>query len=293
MLVAKRDPYELGAHDRPVPHAGAASTGSRFTRTLNMLQLLGALVAVPVGIGSAYSMYQANFSPEATCKSLRVSIVRMLDKNVDAGTRHMLVRRDVEAFENSCGTVDPDATKAFKALLAAEKATAPATTASVPRAEPQPQAVVRKAEPAAAVKPKPPAARAAAVVTEAPPVLHDAPVSDAAWLAAVRGALVNHERAPARAASAALVAPAAPPRLLGELRTPAAQPPVPLAAPALPPATPVAIAPAPQVDPDHPVPPAAIPEVASEPDAHPRSRFSKLVEDIPFVGKTIADRVSR
>lgn len=136
MLVAKRDPFELGAHDRPVPHAGAAPTVSRFTRTLNVLQLLGALIAVPVGIGSAYSMYQANFSAEATCKSLRVNIVRMLDKNADAGTRHMLVRRDVETFENTCGTVDPDATKAFKALLTANRPATPAVTATARRAEP-------------------------------------------------------------------------------------------------------------------------------------------------------------
>ena len=294
MLVAKRDPFEFGAHDRPVPHAGAAPASSRFTRTLNVLQLLGALVAVPVGIGSAYSMYQANFSPEATCKSLRVSIVRMLDKNVDAGTRHMLVRRDVETFENTCGTVDPDATKAFKALLAAEKATAPATTASVPRAEPQPPAVVRKAEPAPAVKPKPPAARAAAVVTEAPPVPHEASVSDAAWLAAVRGALVSQERASASTAvpAAAAPTPLVAPHLLGQWRTAPELPAPPQAAPALPPPAAVAIAPEPQVDPDRPVPPAAIPEMASAPKED-RSRLNELVAQIPFVGKSIADRVAR
>lgn len=293
MLVAKRDPFHPDAHDASSsygtgagPHMGSTS---RFARTITVLQMVGTLLAIPVGIGSAYSMYQANFSAEATCKSLRGNIVRMLDKNVDAGTRHMLVRRDLEAFENTCGTVDPDATAAFKALLAAEKVTAPATTASVPRTEPQPQEVVRKAEPAPAVKPKQPATRAATVATEAP---RDRAASDAAWLAAVRGALVNHEL---RSASAATpTAPAAPPRMLGELHTPPAQPATtPLAAPTLPP--PAAIAPvaAPQVDPDHPVPPAVIPEAASEPDAHPRSRFGELVAEIPFVGKTIADHVSR
>jgi hypothetical protein len=295
MLVAKRDPFELKAHDRPVPHAGAAPTSSRFTRTLNMLQMLGALIAVPVGIGSAYSMYQANFSAEATCKSLRVNIVRMLDKNVDAGTRHMLVKRDVEAFENTCGTVDPDATAAFKALLTAEKATAPTTTASVPRVEPQAQAVARKAEPVPAVKPKQPAARAPAVVTEAPPVQHDTLVSDAAWLAAVRSALVNHERdrvPAATAATAAPTSPAAPPRMLGELHT---QPTVSnaLAAPALPLAASVAALPTPQLDPDHPVPPAEIPEAAPLDAARTPSRFGALVAQIPFVGQSLADRVSR
>ncbi len=287
MLVAKRDPFELGAHDRPVPQAGAAPTGSRFTRTLNVLQLLGALIAVPVGIGSAYSMYQANFSAEATCKSLRVNIVRMLDKNVDAGTRHMLVKRDVETFENTCGTVDPDATKAFKALLTANKPATPAVTATA-----------RRAEPRLAIATKQPAAITTAPAAETEPAIRDA-ASDAAWLAAVRSALVNHERGPARAASAAPVAPpspAVPSRMLGELRTSTALPPAPLAplaAPALPPATAVAIAPAPQVDPDHPVPPAEIPAAAPQDAARTPSRFGELVAQIPFVGKSLADRVSR
>ena len=284
MLVAKRDPFELGAHDCPVPQAGAAPTGSRFTRTLNVLQLLGALSAVPVGIGSAYSMYQANFSAEATCKSLRVNIVRMLDKNVDAGTRHMLVKRDVETFENTCGTVDPDATQAFKALLTANRPATPAVTATARRAEPRP-----------AIATKQPAAITTAPAAETEPVKRDA-ASDAAWLAAVRSALVNHERGPARTASAAPVAPpspAVPSRMLGELRTSTALPLAPLAAPALPPATAVAIAPAPQVDPDHPVPPAEIPAAAPQDAARAHSRFGELVAQIPFVGKTLADRVSR
>lgn len=293
MLVAKRDPFELAAHDRPAPHAGAAPTTSRFTRTLNVLQMLGALVAVPVGIGSAYSMYQSNFSVEATCKSLRVNIVRMLDKNVDAGTRHMLVRRDVEAFEQTCGTVDPDATAAFKALLAADKV-APVTTASMPPAEPQPQTVIHKSDTAPAIKPKPPAARAP--VASPAPVQHDAAVSDAAWVAAVRNALLTHEReaAPGAApASTASVVPADPPRNLGELRTQPALPAPPLAAPALPPPASIATVTAPQVDSDHPVPPAAVPEAAPQDAAKAHSRIGELIGEIPFVGKTLADRVAR
>ena len=121
MLVARRDPFHSAAHERSfsgpgaVPHAGGAAP--RLARAVSALQIVGALLAIPVGIGSAYSMYRANFSLEATCQSLRGNIVAMLDKSVDAGTRHILVRRDVEAFQQSCGTVDPDATAAFKALL--------------------------------------------------------------------------------------------------------------------------------------------------------------------------------
>ena len=86
-----------------------------------MLQVVGSLLAIPVGLASGYSIYRANFSVETTCQSLRANIVSMIDKSVDAGTRRMLVRRDVETFEQTCGTVDPDATAAFKALLAADK----------------------------------------------------------------------------------------------------------------------------------------------------------------------------
>ena len=284
MLVAKRDPFELGAPDRPVPHAGPTPAGSRFTRALNMLQLLGALIAVPVGIGSAYSMYQANFSAEATCKSLRVNIVRMLDKNVDAGTRHMLVRRDVETFENTCGTVDPDATAAFKALLAADKV-APVASAAIAPAQSQWQTVVRKTEPMLKVKPQ------AAHVDANAPVQREASLSDAAWVAAVQTALAKRDRDHAPAASAAGAAPAAlAPRPLDILPVTPAQPEPQMTAPALPP--PAAIAPVatPQVDSDHPVPPAAIPDAMP---ARAPSRLGALVEQIPFVGQSLADRVSR
>jgi hypothetical protein len=275
MLVAKRDAFEFGAPDRLVPQPGPAS--SRFTRALNVLQLLGALIALPVGIGSAYSMYQANFSAEASCKALRVSIIRMIDKNVDAATRHMLVRRDVETFESTCGTVDPDATAAFRVLLAAEKA-APATSAATPPVEPQAQTVVRKTEPL--LKSKPPAARVVAPV----PVQNEASLSDTAWVAAVQNALASRDKSQAVPTATALA-----PRPLGILPASPAQPEPQMAAPTLPP--PAVIAPiAPPVDPDRPVPPAAIPEAQPAP-AH--SGLGRLVEHIPFVGKSLADRVSR
>src|SRR4029077_18641799 len=150
----------------------------------------------PVGIASAYSFHRANFSPETTCQSLRSNIVAMLDRSVDAATRRVLVRRDVEAFEKTCGTVDPDASTAFKALLAVDKTAAPAAAApSVPkvqRSETVTKEPVRKAEP----RPQTPAAKqpvtaAAPVVAE--PVRRDPAISDTQWLDAVREALVTHK----------------------------------------------------------------------------------------------------
>ena len=112
------------------------------------IAVIGSLLAIPVGLGSAYSIYRANFSVETTCQSLRADIISMIDKRVDAGTRRILARRDVEKFEQSCGAIDPDATAAFKTLLANDK---PATAAAAPVAAPVPAApakdVARKVEP--------------------------------------------------------------------------------------------------------------------------------------------------
>ena len=120
MLVARREPpFHADPHNPgPVdPGVYAAAKASKLTRFVTAIQLVGSLLAVPIGIASAYSFYRANFSPDTTCQNLRSGIIAMLDKSVDAATRRILVRRDVEAFEKTCGTVDPDATAAFKTLL--------------------------------------------------------------------------------------------------------------------------------------------------------------------------------
>ena len=332
MLVAKREPFELGAHDRPVPHAASASTSSRFSRMLNVLQMLGALIAVPAGLGSAYTMYKTNFSPEASCQTLRANIVAMLDRSVDAATRRILVRRDVESFERTCGTVDPEATAAFKVLLAAKTGpaeswapappqpvvrkieTAPpakAESAAVTKVETKVEANAEKAdsapiaklEPAATVKAEPAPAKAKPVpartsVAVATPSQSEAPVSDAAWVAAVRSALVTPERSTASAPAPAPVSALPPPRALAELpppqTLPSAQvlPSAPVAAPTLPPPAAIATVGAP-ANLDHPVPPGAIPEALPQDEPKKRSRVGEWVGEIPFFGKSLADHVTR
>jgi hypothetical protein len=178
------------------------------------MQLIGSLLAVPVGIASAYSFYRANFAPETTCQNLRSGIIALLDKSVDASTQRMLVRRDVQEFEKSCAAVDPDATAAFKSLLAAEKSAA--APAAGPAAAPAPAApkvqrtetappkeAVRKPEPRPQVTAKPPAANPApspTPVATAPVVSdqakRDPAVSDSQWLDAVRQALVTRKLEP-------------------------------------------------------------------------------------------------
>ncbi len=161
MLVARRDPFHSDAHDAAYAQgAGVRSAAPKLARTVNMLQVVGSLLAIPVGLASGYSIYRANFSVDTTCQALRANIVSMIDKSVDASTRRMLVRRDVEKFEQSCGAIDPDATAAFKELLAADKAPVPAAAMAAPapqRAEAQPKPAVRKIETRPQVAAKAPA----------------------------------------------------------------------------------------------------------------------------------------
>lgn len=305
MLVAKRDPFHGGAQDTysndggaGTPHAtpGAAP---RLARAMSAIQIVGTLLAIPVGLGSAYSMYRTNFSVETTCQSLRANIVVMLDKRVDAGARHMLVRRDVEAFERSCGTVDPDATAAFKELLAAEQKPVAVVTAPARPVDKPVEAIAPRAGSRPAVAAKQPVQAASAAKTEAERVQREAQSSDAAWLAAVRQALVTHAARPAapQEVAAAPVAKFIPPvvqgpareaQSLGELPARAA----PLASPttvaALPAATWTATAAVAPVEAGHPVPPGSIPVVTSvvkEPAA--RSRLGDLVAQIPLLGPMI------
>lgn len=317
MLVANRDPFHAGAADIP----SAPGAVPRLARAMSMLQIAGTLLAIPVGLGSAYSMYRANFSVDTTCQSLRANIISIIDKKIDVRTRHMLVRRDVETFEKTCGGFDPDAEAAFKTLLATDKM--PASAAVAPRAGAPAKTVAHKVEPRPAVTAKQPATNAASVAAEADPVRTEAAVPDDKWLNAVRNALVTSEPAPAVADTAAVpvsvktteappVARPAPPEthaakplevhaakpteIEAVNKTPAPAviltPAAPVFAPVLPPATSVAAAPAPQAEPDHPVPPASIPEVTSSaadntaPAEH-SSRFG-WVSHIPLLGAALA-----
>jgi len=286
MLVARRDPpLHSGAYDGARPHGHSASHPSRL---VSVLQLVGSLLAIPVGLASAYSIYHTNFTAESRCESLRGNIVSMLDKSADASTLRMLVRRDVATFENKCGAVDPDAVKAFKTLLTAKQAppAAPPQQAArepVHQAEPVKQVALPKAAPA------PVAAEAKPV--EAKPVYRDAVASDANWIASVREALVH---APAAHEDDAVEAPVAAPA------PPAVQPPTPRvvheappislaapAAPALP--APVAVAAAPAPATDHPVPPGSIPDAV--PAAKPAEAASghSWLSKIPLLNRVVGN----
>ena len=315
MLVARRDPPlhsgaadDLRVYGHPVRHT------SRF---MTAVQVVGTLVGIPVGLASVYSIYHSNFTVEARCETLRGSIISMLDKSTDASTLRMLVRRDVVTFETNCGAVDPDAVKAFKALLTA-KAAPPAAFAEPPKQivhEPV-RKPVEMAKPAAPAKAAPPAPVVEAKPAEAKPadtkpVRRDAESSDANWINSVREALTH---APAEQEQAA-TAPAMPPQTVETKVQPAAAPvvvqPMPApppaqarvmpeappapplslaapAAPALPEPVPVAAVPAPAAD--HPVPPGAIPDAQTVPakPAEPNSSHSWLAK-IPLVNRVVGD----
>jgi hypothetical protein len=306
MLVARRDPFHAGAHDALLSQRPELTKGGvpRVARAVTMLQIIGSLLAIPVGLVSAYSIYRANFSVETTCEGLRANIISMIAKNVDAGTLRMLVRRDVERFAQTCGTVDPDAKAAFKALLAADRPATPVAAAIARSPEAPPKEAAHQTEPLPGEATKQPAAKANPVVT-ASPERGDAAVSDGLWLDAVRQALQTHRAAPPTADAAnAPVAPApaaAPvPRSAQQeaalpVPAPAVAAPEPLTtAPALPPASTVATPAMPPVDDDHPLPPASIPESVPPPNAdvakpgpQGHSRIGKWFAQVPLLSTVI------
>jgi hypothetical protein len=272
MLVARRDsPLYSGAHEVSRIADHRATHAPHATRFMTALQMIGSVLAIPVGLASGYSIYHANFSPEARCQSLRANIISMLDKSADASTLRMLVRRDVAAFEGSCGAVDPDAVAAFKTLLASNKrASVAAPMPAAPRAVRLPaSAPIQAAKPVALPK----LAEAPAAIKT---VQRDA-ASDAQWVASVRRALLH---VPA--------VPVAPPHRLGELR---ARTTLVVSAPALPPAAAVAAVPQPATDDSHPVPPALVPDAVRLPQATAPAggspAMSTLIAQIPLLGRVL------
>ena len=261
MLATRRDPvFDHGSPDASLPphpgpdlHRPAATPA--FARFIAGVQILGTVLAIPLGLASGYSIYHANFSPEAKCGSLRANIISMLDKNADATTLRLLVRRDVDTFERSCAAVDPDAVAAFKTLL-----TKPTAVATAPKS-------VKAVKEAKAVRPAKVEKKVEKKVAHAAPAEHVTHAkADADWLAAVRRALVEHgpvtraqaAEAPAQFAPAPMVPPMAQP-----MGTPLPAPARTQAAPPLPPATAVADTAASKSNESHPVPPALIPDVGS------------------------------
>lgn len=315
--------FHIGAADQKA-HAAVRATG--LTRVVSSVQVISTLLAVPLGLASGYSMYRANFAIDTTCQNLRAGIIAMLDKNVDAATRRMLVRRDVATFEQTCGDVDPDAHAAFKVLLAVPpsppSAAAPKLRTALPaadvarKAEVKPEAkaqpkVEAKAEPKSEPKPEPRPAVAekqpAAAVASAPAIDAEAlqRESDMRWLASVRQALVTHEKTeaatepakaesnlvkPTRTETLAVARPAQPPVQL----QPAWNVPAPVVA-----GTPAVEAPASaRALSDHPVPPASIPgttlaptPVSSDSNANGEessgSKIGSWIAQIPLVGRVI------
>jgi hypothetical protein len=308
MLVARRDPplhadaaHDLRAYGLPVRHT------SRF---MTAVQVIGTLVGIPVGLASVYSIYHSNFTVDARCETLRGNIVSMLDKSADASTLRMLVRRDVVTFETNCGAVDPDAVKAFRALLTAKAAPAPAPAVAPPQqAMREPAHKIEAVKEVAPAKPDPAPVVVETKPAEVKPVKHDTETSDANWIASVREALIRapaaHDDAveapglpqawPAVQPSAAQQ-PAPQPRVVHEAPATPSAPPmslaapvVPVTAPALPPPEPVAAAPVPAPTADHPVPPGTIPDL--QPAAKPAEATSghSWLAKIPLVNRVIGD----
>ena len=279
MLAATRDPSLHPGAPPPVD--------SGFTRLMNVLQVAGALLAIPAGLASAWSIYHANFSVEARCQGLRSNIVSMLDKSADATTLRMLIGHDVSAFEESCGTVDPEAVAAFKTLLAkkppaavAQSAAKPATAHVVARTPAVAKMPAVTKTPAAAKTKEAEIAAGNAVEgksTDAKAAQREG--SDAKWLGAVRDALVSHH-ADVQPVEQTEPAPSAPPLTVAPPVQTVVVPPSAPALPAVASAPAPVVAAAPHKEADHPVPPALIPEA---PPAREGYRLGALISHVPFV----------
>ncbi len=267
MLVATREP---SSHSGTQP---AQPTATGFSRFVSFVQIAGSLLAVPLGLASGYSIYHANFSTEARCQGLRANIVSMLDKSADASTLRMLVRRDVASFEQSCGSVDPEAVAAFKTLLATKKVAAPVTHAG-PAKPPARQANAKpvetkhadtKAGETKAAEIKRTEAKPTEVRTSATKPVASATVSreisDATWLASVREALVNHHAEPVKPVESA--APAEAEHAL-----------VPVPASSVAPAMPAAVAPALPAPSAPPVQARAVPPTSIAPPVAPPNQVT-------------------
>jgi len=305
MLVARRDPIlDVEADDRPVTYGPQASPG-RFKRLMGTLQMAGTVLGIPVALASGYSIYHANFSPEVSCQGLRTNIIAMLDKNADASTLRTLVLRDVAAFEQNCGRVDPDAVAAFKTLLAAP--VQPPLAKTVPPAQVKAKLAAREPaqadekgttrEPAPQVEAAKPPVPVKPVAVESDATTRAREVSDANWLAAVRSALVLHDPEQRTQANAPVVLGTPPQSLAAPaMREAHAAVPAPAAtAPALPPAQAVPSAPAPSAE-DHPVPPGSIPDATSVSEAtpaprgeHRRWRLRSLLAHLPVLRHVVID----
>jgi hypothetical protein len=86
-------------------------------RSVTALQLLGAALGIPGAAAGCYSAYQTYFSTEAVCQRLRSTIVITMERKIASDAKQALLRRDVAAFDKSCGDSDPDARTVFQAAL--------------------------------------------------------------------------------------------------------------------------------------------------------------------------------
>lgn len=113
-----------------------------WDKLTKMLQLAGAMLAVPAGIAGVYSVYRSHFSSDIACQALRTAIVTTMEKNIAAEAKRSLLRKDVAEFEKTCGAIDPDAKAIFTATLHQLEAPPPppaTTTAAPPAGSPTPQ----------------------------------------------------------------------------------------------------------------------------------------------------------
>ena len=190
MLVARRDPIprSMGRSIWPQPQA-PARTRAVVPAADDSARCSAFRSRWPAPIRSTTPISR----PRRSARACARNIVAMLDKSADASTRAHAGAPRRRGFRAELRRGRSRRGGGVQALLTAEGCAA----RRPPRPRPPP---VKNAASEPAHRPEPvkqPAAKPA--VAESEPARHGAEVSDANWLAAVRGALVTHDPVPPRA----------------------------------------------------------------------------------------------
>src|SRR5260221_9007063 len=86
----------------------------KFSR---ITQLVGAALGIPVAAAGVYSVYNTYFSTGTACLNLRNMIISTMEKGIPPESKATLIKKDIVAFEKTCGDIDPDARSIFLATL--------------------------------------------------------------------------------------------------------------------------------------------------------------------------------
>lgn len=105
---------------------------------IKLLQLLGALLAIPAGAAGTYAVYRSYVAGGVDCPALRTTIIATMDRNIAPDAKRTLLKEDVGKFDQHCADQDPEARVIFDSAAsppqASESSPARLASAIVPAA---------------------------------------------------------------------------------------------------------------------------------------------------------------